>query len=239
MTRNTFLLWAALLALSGCSLDRGGLGCPTGTEYRPGSLCVPTDGGQPSDDAGDAFVPDGDAGPIEADSGNDSGLDSGPDPIDAGMDAGMDSGPDPVDAGMRCEDTTVGVCIRFTNTVGSPAIVGWAANYHWTRVGGGDLEIPWAASCTEGFRTVDDRTTECEFVLPAPGMPTIGGMIIFAYPSYAIGAACTSTGCPEFFAGYELWIDGVSYSTNPGDGIVSLERRPTPAGMIIVLRITH
>lgn len=160
------------------------------------------------------------------------------DTSDASLDGGVDAS---FDAGMRrCEDSTSGVCIRFTNAEASPPVIGWVANFYFTVPSGALYEIPWAASCDLGFRTIDARTTECELEIPDPGMPTRAGsgVTIYAYPIYAVGPACDTTRCPEFYMGYEMWRSGVPFSTVPSDGIVSLVSRPIFSGsMLMVLRI--
>lgn len=248
MTRNVLLLWVAFTVLPACSLQRGAIVCSEGTAYEPGSLCAPldsdvdgslVDGGMPDDgdvptDTGvDAWVPDGDAGPLE----------------DAGTDAGTDSGPDPIDGGdpRRCEDTTDGICILFENIAGSPEVTGWMIQFYWTVTGGGIYRLPdnrspegdpiFAPAC-DVLRRIDARTTECEITIPDPGRVTIGTGPFYAYPTYASGPACSSTGCPAYDAGYRMWINGTEYSTAPADGRMSQESRPTTAGAIVVLRIT-
>jgi hypothetical protein len=221
--------------------------------YEPGgSLCVPLvadadtpDGSMPLDGGVDAWIPDGDAGPLpDAWIDPDGGVDAG---SDAGSDAGIDAGPGP-DGGMRrCEDTTTDLCIRFQNAEGSPEVTGWRIQFYWTLPGGAIFRMPdnrnpegltiFATAC-DVLRRIDARTTECEIAVPDPGMATIDTGPFFAYPTYSTGPACTSTGCPVYSSGYRLWEDGVEHSTAPADGHVSQESRPTTAGSIIVLRIT-
>ena len=261
MTQKLLLFCVTLLALPGCMLDRSALGCPVGTMYEPGgSLCVPLvadadlpDGSMPLDGGVDAWVPDGDAGPlpdawIDPDGGVDAGTDAGTDAATP-PDAGRDSGPVPIDGGppRRCEDSTSGFCIRFQNTEGSPEVTGWRIQFYWTVTGGGVFRMPdnrdpegltvFASAC-DVLRRIDARTTECEITVPDPGRTTIGSGPFYAYPTYASGPACTSTGCPAYSSGYRLWEDGVERSTAPADGHVSQESRPTAFGSIIVLRIT-
>jgi hypothetical protein len=252
MTQKLLLFCVMLLALPGCMLDRSALGCPEGSMYEPGgSLCVPLadadspDGSLPLDGGVDAWIPDGDAGPLpDAWIDPDGGVDAG---TDAGGDGGRDAGPPPPDAGMRrCEDTTEGYCFRFTSLADSPEVTDWMIQFIWTLPGGSIYRLPdnrdpdgiavYAPAC-DVFRRIDARTTECEIAYPDPGMATISAGPYYAYPTYASGPACTSTGCPAYSAGYRMWSSGVEFSTAPGDGRVSQESRPTSAGTIIVLRI--
>ena len=253
MTKVSFLLLMMLAVLSACSVDRGGLRCPEGTAYRPGSQCVLSDGavvdafidGDASSDDGNVPTDIGiDAGLLDADfglvdSGTDSGLDSGPDPVDAGSDAGTDSGPDPVDAGMRrCEDTTMGICVRVD---GVPLIADWVAQFNWTVPGGSVYTIDWMANrCIGGIRVIDADTTECEIAIPDPGTPVIDTGIAYIYPTRSDGiSACTTSTCPGFFAAYRLWIRGIEYPTDPATpgGRVSLDNRPALDGMHRVVHI--
>jgi hypothetical protein len=163
-------------------------------------------------------------------------------------DASLDSSSDgDVDAGMRrCEDTTEGYCFRFTSLADSPEVTDWMIQFIWTLPGGSIYRLPdnrdpdgiavYAPAC-DVFRRIDARTTECEIAYPDPGMATISAGPYYAYPTYASGPACTSTGCPAYSAGYRMWSSGVEFSTAPADGRVSLESRPTSDGSILLLRI--
>src|SRR5688572_25051918 len=133
MTRNMLVLWVVLSALPACSLQRGAIPCSADTMYEPGSLCVPVDGsisdadmvdgGMPSEDAGDAMMPD-----AWIPDGGDAGPDSGP--IDGGTDSGTDAGPLP-DGGMEsCETSTADFCFRFENLAGSPAVTDWMIQFN-------------------------------------------------------------------------------------------------------------
>ncbi len=250
----TRLILIAPFVLSGCLLDRSALGCDP-SDLAP--ACHPdafVDGDAhvtPGDSGPDAFV-DGDAGPMPdafiADGGLDSGSDAG---FDAGTDVGVDAfvSPDAYvvpDAGMRrCESTTSGVCIRFHNLSGDMPIMGWNAQFIWTRVGGSLLTMPsdgsYPASCAS-FRTIDADTTECEITVPDPGTPVLSGYQIFAFPVYAASVpACSNTSspaCPNFYMGYSMWHDGVSFSTNPVDGSVSIASRPYATGSLRMIEIT-
>jgi hypothetical protein len=242
-----FLLTFMVVMTSGCLLDRSAITCsdpscfPTDADMS--DAFINPDGNVP--DAGvDAFIADADAGPMpDAWIDPDGGLDAG---SDAGSDGGSDAGR-PDGGGMRrCEDTTTGYCFRFVNLSGSPEVTGWMIQYNWTLPGGSLYRLPdnrdpegipvFGPAC-DVFRRIDATTTECEILNPDPGMTTIGAGPYYAYPVYAGGPACSSTGCPNYSAGYRMWYEGIEFSTAPADGRVSQASRPTTAGTIVVLRI--
>lgn len=137
------------------------------------------------------------------------------------------------DAGMRrCEDTTMGICIRVD---GVPLIADWVAQFNWTVLGGSVYTIDWMdMQCIGGIRAIDADTTECEIAVPDPGTPVIDRGIVYIYPIRSDGISdCTTAICPGFPSGYRLWISGIEYPTDPSapGGIVFLDNRTALDGM--------
>ena len=178
---------------------------------------------------------------------SDASLDFGRGEIDASSSDGhiddaellVDALVSDMDAGMRrCEDTTMGICVRVD---GVPLIADWVAQFNWTVPGGSVYTIDWMANrCIGGIRAIDADTTECEIAIPDPGTPVIDTGIAYIYPTRSDGiSACTTSTCPGFPSGYRLWIYGSEYPTDPATpgGRVSLDNRPALDGMHRVVHI--
>jgi len=239
--KRLLAFFAACSVMMGCSLDRQGLGMP---HYHDGAMDVSPDAN--IDDGSLDVSPDADTG-VDAsmDADTDATMDASPDadagdagpsedggPSDTGvLDSGMlDSGPP--DAGFTSCSTETGNCLRFQNTAGSPETAEWMIDVIWTLMGGSVDDSGYApVACIGGIRREDALTTECRFTLPARPATAIGLALVYMYPRYAdMSSPCTVSGCSNYPSGYVLWSEGLPKT-------IMLERRPTPAGSIMVLRV--
>jgi hypothetical protein len=186
---------------------------------------------------GDTFIVD--AGVTDADR-LDAGLDAERRDANVDLDGSLDSSLDgaldsDIDAYLPpdpCHDEP-GLCIRMSHEI-APDVTYFRSNMYWTE-GGVTVESGWILeSCEGGFRMIDVTTIDCLF--HARTLPS--GHIVYFYPMTTAGAACSSSSCPGFSGAYSYWFDGVSVPGTPGLGPVSLERRPTPDGMIMAIKYT-
>lgn len=155
------------------------------------------------------------------------------DAAETGRDGGLDA-PDVPDAEPipdPCSDE-LGLCIRYHVPDGL-TLSGYESNMYWTE-GGVTVESGWISeTCLGGLRSVAPNTYDCLFhAIPVP--PT---RVIYFYP-LTPAPGCDATMCPGFPDAWEYWLDGTPVSGTPGVGPVSMERRPTPHGMIMAVRFT-
>lgn len=161
---------------------------------------------------------------IDGDVIADSGVDAWIDP-DTENDAGL-LPPDP------CDDE-LGLCIRYHAPDGL-LILGYQSNMYWTE-GGVTVESGWTLeTCLGGLRTVAPNVYDCLFhAIPVPP-----SRVIYYFPLTPAGPACDASRCSGFPDAWEYWLNAVPVSGTPGAGPVSMERRPTPYGMIMAIRFT-
>jgi hypothetical protein len=150
---------------------------------------------------------------------------------DAARDGSFDADPDAEIPPDPCADE-VGLCIRFHHD--GLDLVSIRSIMYWTE-GTETVESGWTfETCVGGLRVIDATTSDCLFhAIPLPI-----SRIIYFYPVSVDGPACTSLMCPGFPTAWEYWQDTVPVSGIPGVGPVSLERRPTPDGMIMAIKYT-
>jgi hypothetical protein len=214
-----WLLAICCLGVSGCGLlldfDPPDLHPDVSSSNLDGSM---SDSGTLDGDLlADGDLPDGFA--HDADGELDGSFDAAP---DGSADAAL---PDP------CMDEP-GLCIRFHH--GSLEVSSLRSNMYWTE-GGVTVESGWTdETCIGGLRVIDAETTDCLF----HANPLPGSRNVYFYPRTPSGAACDTTSCPGFPDSWEYWLDGVSVSGIPGVGPVTMERRPTPDGMIMAIKYT-
>lgn len=198
------------------------------------------------------LVPGSQDGSIDADlfdGGADTGLGDGSIMLDADLfdgsldadlhrdanlerDGSVDSDVDAVIPPDPCNDE-LGLCIRMSHE-SVPDVMQFRSNMYWTE-GGVTVESGWTfETCVGGLRIIDATTIDCLFhARPLPRYRNI-----YFYPRSATRAGCDAASCPGFPDAWEYWVDGVSVPGTPGLGPISMERRPTPDGMIMAIKYT-
>ncbi len=152
--------------------------------------------------------------------------------VDANVES-MDADLTDADLPNPCSDEP-GLCIRMTDAI-VPEITGFYSNVYWTVAGGAVAESGWTLeTCEGGIRSIAPTTIDCHF--STSDLPS--DRSIYFYPRTSAGAACNATACAGFWESYSYWFDGIPVSPMPGPGPVTMERRPTPEGMIMAIRYT-